>query len=119
MNIKTIHEREIWLVDLEPTKGIELQKMRPCLVIRKFNKNHIVVIPLTSQKKTGDLYFSLPEISFLSKKSYLHLSQLRSIDSCRCKRRKPYGKITEKLFKEIQEKTAETLRFLPQVDECP
>jgi len=80
-NIKTIHEREIWLVDLDPTKGIEIQKMRPCLIFRKFNKRQFTVIPITSQK--------------------------------------PYGRITEKLFYEVKQKTAEIFRFLLQGDECP
>jgi mRNA-degrading endonuclease toxin of MazEF toxin-antitoxin module len=33
-----VNEREVWLVDLEPTLGIELRKIRPVVVLRKFSK---------------------------------------------------------------------------------
>ena len=28
-----MNQREIWLVDLDPTKGAEIKKMRPCLIV--------------------------------------------------------------------------------------
>ena len=117
--MKHVHEREIWLVDLNPTKGIEMKKMRPCLILKKFNQSHLVIIPLTSQEKKGKLYYQLPTLSFLSKTSYLHLSQIRAIDVLRCKRKKPYGRISDDLFTDIHKKTTEILQSLSQKDECP
>lgn len=37
-----INEKEIWLVNLNPTKGIEMQKICPCLIL-----------PITSTQKNG------------------------------------------------------------------
>lgn len=46
--------REIWQVDLEPTRGSELRKERPCLVISEkgFNRNplHLCFIAPVSSK---------------------------------------------------------------------
>lgn len=110
--MKYIHEREIWLVDLEPTKGIEMQKVRPCLVERVFNPRHLIIVPITSQEKENQYYFSIPALSFLQKNSFLCLSQIRTVDSLRLIRK--LGEIPDSLFNQIQQKTAEVLQLLPQ-----
>lgn len=52
---------EIWLVDLNPTRGQELQKIRPVVVISAESFNSIplrIVIPITSwQEKFSDRPF--------------------------------------------------------------
>ncbi len=52
---------EIWLVDLNPTRGQEIQKTRPVVVISSDLFNPIplkIVIPVTSwQEKFGDRPF--------------------------------------------------------------
>jgi mRNA interferase MazF len=49
---------EIWLVDLNPTRGQEIQKARPAVIISAEIFNPIplrIVIPITSwQEKFGD-----------------------------------------------------------------
>ena len=53
--VKNIHRFEVWLIDLDPTTGSEMQKMRPCLVISSDEMNAalqtIIIAPLTSTLK--------------------------------------------------------------------
>lgn len=108
-----VHEREIWLVDLEPTLGVELRKIRPCLVLRKFSSRHLVIVPLTSKEKSAELSFCLEQISFLeSEKSWLNFTQIRVADRQRFQRR--FGKISPHLFAQIKKKTAEVFQLPPQ-----
>jgi len=112
MNNKYIHEREIWLVDLEPTKGVEIKKVRPCLIMRKFSNSHVIVAPLTSQKKKSEIFFNLSNISFLKKDSWVCVNQIRTIDGSRCIKR--YGVLPSYKFKEIQKISGEVLKLLPK-----
>lgn len=108
-----INEKEIWLVDLEPSKGIELQKIRPCLVLRKYSKFHFFVLPLTTKEKSSNIAYCLEGISFLKKdKNYINISQARTLDHQRFIRR--FGELSKKRFELIQIKTAEVLQLLPQ-----
>ena len=111
--MKFINESEIWLVDLEPTKGIEIQKIRPCVVLRKFSKDHFIVLPMTSQLKLGKASFLLENISFLKKEvNVVNLSQVRCVDRSRFLRR--FGQLGKKTFENLKNKTAEVLKLLPQ-----
>jgi len=108
-----INEREIWLVDFCPTKGIEISKVRPVLIIKKFSSDHFVVLPITSKKKPNYLSFILENISFLSHKiSYINISQVRTLDKQRFIRR--FGKLPYNLFSKILKKTAVVYNLLPQ-----
>jgi mRNA interferase MazF len=88
MNIK---QSEIWLVNLNPTLGDEINKIRPCLVV---NDNSIgklnsrTVVPITSW---NDIYKSVPwmiEIipnkkNGLNKQSSIDTFQIRNLSSKR------------------------------------
>ncbi len=108
-----IHEKEIWLVDLEPTIWIEIKKIRPCLVLRKFSKNHFLVLPITSKVKWLSLTFVLENISFLKHEiNYIVIPQIKTVDSSRFKRR--FWQLSNSKFTLIKNKTAEVLKLLPQ-----
>ena len=55
MVLKTIKKWDVVLVDLNPTKGSEISKIRPCLVVSPNSVNTymktIVVVPFTSKPK--------------------------------------------------------------------
>jgi mRNA interferase MazF len=38
-----MNQSEIWLVDLDPTKGAEIQKIRPAVIV---NRNQLGILPL-------------------------------------------------------------------------
>lgn len=101
--MKYINEKEIHWIELNPTKGIEMKKMRPCLVLKRFSQRHFVVIPLSSAKKPEYVSFFSNTISFLEKENtWFVLSQIRVVDKSRFQER--LGKISDSLFLQIKKK---------------
>lgn len=100
---------EIWLIDLDPTKGAEIQKKRPAIII---NDNRLgklplrVVVPITDWK---DRYNIAPwmvkiepsEINRLSKISSADCFQIRSLSQERLI--KKLGNIDDNMLDEIKE----------------
>lgn len=82
--VKTAKRFDIWLVTLDPTKGTEIQKTRPCLVVSPDEMNQwlrtIIIAPMTTVTRK---YPSRASISFDNKKGQVALDQLRCIDKNR------------------------------------
>lgn len=76
-----IKQYELVLVNLDPTIGSEMKKIRPCTVIspNEMNKHlqTIVVAPLTSSSK---LYPTRVEINQTKTKGWVVLDQIRTVD---------------------------------------
>lgn len=72
---------EIWLVGLDPTKGSEITKTRPCVIISpdSANKylNTVIVAPLTHTQKN---YPTRVKCSFENQEGQIVLDQIRAID---------------------------------------
>lgn len=79
-----VEQFEIYLVDLNPTKGSEINKKRPCVVIspKEMNDNlhTLIVAPLTSTMRN---YPTRVTVTVNKKKGQIALDQLRSIDKSR------------------------------------
>jgi mRNA interferase MazF len=75
---------EVWLVELNPTIGSEIKKMRPCLVVspNEANKylNTVIIVPLTSTIKP---YPTRLNCRFKGKNGQLVIDQIRGIDKSR------------------------------------
>lgn len=75
---------EVWTVELNPTKGAEINKIRPCLIISpdSINKmlNSIIVAPLTHSIKN---YPSRVDCNFKAETGQVVLDQIRSVDKMR------------------------------------
>jgi len=75
---------DIWLAQLDPTVGSEIQKTRPCIVISPDDMNavlpSIIVAPLTSK---GQRLGCRPEVVFQGRNARILLDQLRCIDKRR------------------------------------
>ena len=75
---------EIWLVNLDPTVGSEIQKTRPCVVVSPAELNDIlrsaIVAPMTSQGFAAP--FRVP-VTHAGKKGLIVLDQLRTVDKTR------------------------------------
>lgn len=101
------HEREVWWCSLGVNIGFEQDGKndlyeRPVLIVKKFNRDVLWVVPLTSTRKQNKYYFSL---SSGEHGSVVILSQLRLISSKRLRRRmfKLPQKRFEKIVKEIKQ----------------
>jgi len=86
-----MNQGEIWLVDLEPTIGAEMNKIRPALIINDSELGRLplkIIVPITGWKE----HFSIApwmvkiepnEINGLSKVSSIDCFQIRSVSQDR------------------------------------
>lgn len=76
---------DVFLVTLDPTKGSEINKTRPCLIISPNEMNHniktLIIAPMTTTSK--DYPTRIP-ISFNNKDGFVALDQIRTIAKERC-----------------------------------
>jgi len=74
---------QVWLVSLNPTKGREINKTRPCVVISPNEMaalSTVLVAPMTTRG------FDIPcriECDFKGKKGLILLDQIRAVDKSR------------------------------------
>ena len=81
--VKTIHRFEVWWVNLEPTKGSEIRKTRPCVIISPDELaalKAVIVAPMTSQ---GFDFPSRISCEFAEKQALILLDQMRAVDKDR------------------------------------
>jgi mRNA interferase MazF len=79
-----INRFEVYLVNLDPTVGHEIKKVRPCLVVSPDEMNHhirtVIVAPMTTK---GRAYPTRVPCRFKGKTGHIVLDQLRTVDSVR------------------------------------
>ena len=75
---------EVYWVNLDPTVGSEIQKIRPALIVSPDDMNaallRVIIAPLTSG---GQALGCRPEVEFKGKSGRILLDQLRSMDKQR------------------------------------
>ena len=75
---------DVYLVNLDPTIGSEIQKTRPCLVISpdEMNRNirTVIIAPMTSVQKE---YPTRVSCTFRKKQGQVVLDQVRTVDKAR------------------------------------
>ena len=91
---------EVYLVNLDPTIGSEIQKTRPCLIISPDEMNSyiatVIVAPMTTR---GRDYPSRVNCQFEGKEGQIVLDQIRTVDKIRLVKR--LGKINASAQKEV------------------
>jgi mRNA interferase MazF len=79
-----INRFEVYLVNLDPTIGSELQKTRPCLVVSPDELNHrirtAIIAPMTTK---GQSYPTRVRCRFQGKVGQVVLDQIRTVDRSR------------------------------------
>jgi mRNA interferase MazF len=75
---------EIWLAQLDPTVGSEIQKTRPCVVVSPSEMNThlrtVIVAPMTTGSRPA--VFRVP-LRFQGKSGLIVLDQIRTLDRVR------------------------------------
>lgn len=96
---------EVYLTDLDPTIGVEIQKRRPCLIVSpdEMNRNvrTIIIAPMTTKSR------SLPSrvsCEFEGKTGFIVLDRIRAVDKTRL------GKKLSRIDEETQVKVLEKLQ---------
>ena len=75
---------EVYLVNLDPTVGAEIQKTRPCLVVSPDEMNrHIKTVIIAPMMTKGRPYPTRVSCKFEGKEGQVVLDQLRTVDKTR------------------------------------
>lgn len=71
---------EVWLIALDPSRGAEIKKTRPCLVVSPDEMNEplqtVLVAPMTRTERS---YATRVNLSFRNKTGQVALDQLRAV----------------------------------------
>jgi mRNA interferase MazF len=72
---------EVWLIALDPSRGAEIRKTRPCLVVSPDEMNEplqtVIVAPMTTTLRP---YPTRVNVTFRGKKGQVALDQIRAVD---------------------------------------
>ncbi len=96
--VKSIVSRgDIWLINLDPTKGSEIKKTRPCIIVSPQEMHDflrtVIIAPMTTKGRQAP--YRLP-ITHDGKKGLVLLDQIRTIDKSRLVKR--LGSVNNKLL---------------------
>jgi len=91
-----INQYDIFWVDLNPTIGHEIKKVRPCIILSpdemNLNIDTIIIAPMTTKSRN---YPTRVKINFEKKTGWIVLDQIRTIDRIRLKEKAGQLKETE------------------------
>lgn len=83
-----INRFDVYLVNLDPTLGSEIQKTRPCLIVSPDEINHhlrtVIIAPMTTK---GRAYPTRVACRFKKKAGQVVLDQIRTVDQTRLLKR--------------------------------
>ena len=75
---------DVYLTNLDPTVGSEIQKTRPCLIISPDEMNkHIRTVIIAPMTTAGKDYPTRVSCTFKKKKGQIVIDQIRTIDKAR------------------------------------
>ncbi|HPX61028.1 MAG TPA: type II toxin-antitoxin system PemK/MazF family toxin [Deltaproteobacteria bacterium] len=98
MELKQYH---VYLINLDPTIGHEIQKTRPCLIISPDEMNRhlqtVMIAPLTTKSHN---YPSRVSLTFGGKQAWIVLDQIRTVDRRRLV--KELGKISSPQSRKVK-----------------
>ena len=79
-----VNRFDVYLINLDPTVGSEIQKTRPCLIISPDEMNkHIRTVIVAPMTAAGKDYPTRIKCKFRKKKGHIVLDQIRTIDKSR------------------------------------
>ncbi len=97
---KPPRQDQVWLVTLDLTHGVEIQKTRPCLVVSPDEMNRhlrtVIIAPMTTVARP---YPTRVAVRFQGKRGQVALDQLRAVDRQRLVRK--LGTVSAKTAEEV------------------
>lgn len=103
-----INQYDVLLINLDPTVGHEIKKVRPCLVISPNEMNEsiqtVIIAPMTTKSHK---YPTRIQVNFENKEGWIVLDQIRTVDRKRLIKR--LGKIKKKEIEEVKSALQEML----------
>lgn len=103
MSNKVNPERfDVYLINLDPTQGAEIQKKRPCIVVSPNEMNFllstVIIAPMTTKVRS---FPTRIDLKFDNKLGQIALDQIRTVDKTRLI--KKLGKVEKKTQKQVIE----------------
>ena len=91
-----INQYDIFWVNLNPTMGHEIKKVRPCVILSpdemNLNIDTVIIAPMISKSRS---YPTRIKITFENKIGWIVLDQIRTIDKIRLKEKAGHLEETE------------------------
>ena len=79
---------DVYLIELDPARGSEIRKTRPCLVVSPDEMNrHIATVIVAPMTTRGRAYPTRVACTFQGKRGQIVLDQVRTVDKRRLVRR--------------------------------
>ncbi|MCF6253973.1 MAG: type II toxin-antitoxin system PemK/MazF family toxin [Thiomicrorhabdus sp.] len=100
---------DVWLVDLNPTKGKEINKTRPCIIISPNEMSALSTALMAPMTTKGFAFPGRVNCTFKGKSGLILLDQVRAIDKSRLI--KKLGSISEKTQIELCSTLQEMFAF--------
>ena len=101
---------DVYLVTLDPTRGSEIHKTRPCLIVSPDEINRhvstVIVAPMTTSIRS---YPTRVAIRFAGKDGEIALDQIRTIDKSRLVRR--LGEANETQAREVVDRLVDLFSY--------
>lgn len=109
-----VHDREIWWVSLGLNIGVEIDGKnkdfeRPVLILRKFNRQMVWILPITSRARNEQFY---EKFLFGEREYFVAITQIRTVSTKRLLRK--IGMIPIGDFEQIKQKLALFINENPQ-----
>lgn len=80
----SFNQFDVYLVQLNPTQGSEINKTRPCVIISPDEMNHhintVIIAPMTTKTRP---YPTRVPVQFASRSGEIVLDQIRTVDKTR------------------------------------
>lgn len=106
-----VREFEVYLVNLDPTVGLEIKKTRPCVVLSPSEMNAVlgtvIIAPMTTTLRG---YPSRIEIRFQNKFCEVCLDQIRSVDESRLSK-SSLGRLKQDEIESIKDTLSEIFKL--------
>ena len=95
----SIKRFEVWLVDLNPTRGREINKTRPCVVVSPDEMSALATVLMAPMTSKGFAYPCRAACTFKGKKGLILLDHMRAVDKSRLV--KNLGSITPRVQQNV------------------
>ena len=101
---------DVYLVNLDPTRGSQIRQTRPCAVVSPDEMNRyirtVIIAPMTSDRRDTP---TRVDITFQRKKGQMVLDQIRTVDKSRLLRR--LGRLPEARARDVSATLVEMFAY--------
>ena len=107
--MSSVNRFQVWLVSLNPTKGKEINKTRPCVIISPNEMSALSTVLVAPMTTKGFEFPCRIKCKFKNKNGLILLDQIRAVDKSRLV--KKLGSISEKTQIELCDSLQELFAF--------